>query len=193
MSLEARKIFNFEEQRANDILQAIKTITPVISIIREWGKAENELTDVTTKVAELKENISALRKSLNIILKEDVKQAINNEIKDQLVELEKFSRKKETLKEKCERHESEIVDYQRYVKLFQDINTHIMELVFKVYSFEKDDEFFAMIFMFIINESRNLDARYLIQKYQSHRWSNSFLLLSNGLNYMLKQLQENKI
>ena len=193
MSSEARKPFYIEEQRAKDILQAIKTITPVISIIRDWGKAENELTEVTIKVAELEENISALRKSLNIILNEDVNQAINNEIKDQLEELEKVSSKKETLKEKCEKLESEIIDYQRYVKLFQDINTHIMELVLKAYSFEKDDEFFAMIFMFIINESRNLDARYLVQKYQSNRWPNTFLLLSNGLNYMLKQLQENKI
>ena len=193
MSSEARKTFCIEEQRAKDILYAIKAISPVIEIIRAWGDAENELTEVTTKVNQLQENISALSKSFNILDIEDAKTAVNNEIKKQEEKLLKFSSRRERLKEKCDDLENEIVEYQKYAKRFQDINTHIMELVLKEYSFEKDDEFLAMIFMCIINESRNLDSRYLVQRHQSNRWPNTFLLLSNGMNYMLTQLKERNI
>lgn len=193
MSLEARKIFNFEEQRAKDVLQAIKTITPVISIIREWGKVEEEFLDVSDKLRVLKENISTLRKSLNIISDEFIRNNINDKIKKDSEELKELSSKEETLKEKCERLENEIIEYQRYVEIFKDINSDIMELVFKADSFENNDEYLAIIFIVLNIKLTNLDMRYLVKKYQESRWSNTFLLLENGWNSMLKSLKKNKI
>ena len=38
MSEQARKTFNVKEQKAKDVLAAIQTVKPVITLIREWGK-----------------------------------------------------------------------------------------------------------------------------------------------------------
>lgn len=193
MSLEARNTFNSEEQRAKDVLQAIKTITPVISVIKEWGSCEKELIQVADEVTKFKKNISELRESLNIISDEFVRNTINYKIKVDSEELEKISSKKETLKKKCEKLENELIEYKKYAISFKDISDNIMEIVFKENSFENEDEFLAMIFIVLNIDSKFLDIRYHVQKYQASRWPNTFLLLSNGWAYMLQELKQNKI
>ena len=43
MSEQARTVFDIEEQKAKDVLAAIKVVKSVLPIIREWGKKKKNI------------------------------------------------------------------------------------------------------------------------------------------------------
>lgn len=145
MSEQTRKKFDIEEQRANDVIAAIKTIVPLVSVIREWGKVAKELSSVRERLKELELNQETLNRSCEIISNNSVKSAIEEEISIQAKELELFSQRELQLSESYQELDNEIVAYREYMKYFSYVSDEIVDKVLELNSFEDKDEVLAMI------------------------------------------------
>lgn len=118
MSVETRKPFNIEEQRAKDLLAATRTITPVISLIREWGKAEKELEEVCGEVKKISKEIKTIKDALKILSGNQVIEALQIAEKEKCELHNQLYTKTKELQQTCDDFEKEVISYQDYTKQF---------------------------------------------------------------------------
>lgn len=186
MSEQARQVFKIVEQRSKDTLRVIKTIAPVISIIREWGKVERELSEIDEKIKELKIQKEGLTKALDIISDEYAKLAIEKQLSKVTSELMQSCLTKNELRERCKIHEDEVISYQEYAKLYNWINTIDIEK-----AIINGEEFLAIMFL-VYNRGINSDCEfdYIRKKFPQKVQSYAYL---RRWNRMLESIKENKI
>lgn len=186
MSEQARKVFYIEEQKAKDVLAAIKAIEPVISLIRVWGKTEQELLTAEQEEKRLKEEIDAIDVTIKL-LTGDIVGALAEEHDKRCRAYRETQGKCEELREKCKNFEAEVISYQEYVKLYNWENTYI-----KPYSFETKEEILALLF-YLYNVKFTNDS--IIKSLFLQKWFNnqSCYYLEDGWNRMLEGLKANKI
>lgn len=192
MSEQARKRFDIEEQREKDLLQVVKNITPVIPLIREWGKTEKKLSITEKEEERLKEEIGALDMTIKL-LKGDIRVALAREHDQRCEELRKIREQCEELRNACEDFESEVHSYERYTelynwgKIFQLLNSD---------TFQNNEEVLALMFLiynggaytmkmnnFFLSSSL-LNKKFNDQKYRA---------LTHGWDTMLEALKANEI
>ena len=186
MSVETRKPFNIEEQRAKDLLAAIKTITPVISLIREWGKAEKELEEVCGEVKKISKEIKTINDALEILSGNQVIEALQIAKKEKCELHSQLYTKREELKQICDGFEKEVISYQDYTKQFRKwINRDVLT-EFVLTKLKTQNQYWALLFLVY-----NADNEIAFVK--SYLKGINFYpdVLGNGWNYMLKYLKNN--
>ena len=185
MSTEERKKFNIEEQRAKDLLAATKTITPVISLIREWGKAEKELEEICGEVKKLSKDIGILRNALELIDGGD--KLIISEVKERKCQLHnQLYTKREELKQICDGFEKEIISYQEYTKQFSKwINRDVLT-EFVLTKLKTQNQYWALLFLVYNADNEIAFVKSYLKGINFHPD-----VLDKGWNYMLKYLKNN--
>lgn len=156
MSEQARKAFDLEEQQAKDVLAAIKTMVPVISLIREWGKVGQELQEANNEEMRLEEEIASIGKTLGMLSGKAI-------IDDLAEERNKRCRRHAKIKEKCEKlqhkydeYEREVMSYQNYASLFGVKYVRGIYIALEQNSFNGKDEFLALFF-FLHNKEGGIE------------------------------------
>lgn len=193
MSENTRKKFDIEEQRARDYITAIKTIVPLVSIIREWGKVAKELSSVRERLKELELNQETLNRSCEIISNNSVKSAIEEEISIQAKELELFSQKELQLSEMYFELEEEIKTYREYMDDFLYVSDKIVDKVLELNSFENKEEVLAMLCFFnhVDNNYCDDDRMLAIARGYGIVESGNEIQICSGWNAMLNYLMNN--
>lgn len=190
MSENARTVFNIEEQKAKDVLAAIQTVKPVISLIREWGKITKEYTQLKEDNAKLSEEIASIKKVIaltctGLTLQNDLWQIVNNKSS----EYEEAKEKEEELKSIYDNMEKEIIFYREYVNLFNWVDKNIVEEVVKLNDFENKEEFLSMIFLFL---NANV-SKYNLKPLYCFIGREGYCAIHNGWNWMLDKLKSNEL
>ena len=153
MNTEIRKPFSLEEQRAKDLLAAIKTVTPVIDLIREWGKQEKEYNEVMEKEKALSKEIESIRYVREISYTEgELRDSLSTILERKEASYKEVSEKVKKLKAICDSYENEVINYRKYVKLFIDVDEDAMLDVLELELLKTKDEGLAIVF-FVVNQS----------------------------------------
>ena len=190
MSQQARTVFNIEEQKAKDVLAAIKVVQPVISLIREWGNITKEYTQLKENNAKLSEEITSIRKVIaltctGLMLQNDLCQIVDKKSS----EYEESKEKEEELKDIYDNMEKEIITYREYADLFNWIDQNIVEKVVKLNNFEDQEEFLSMIFLFLNANVR----KYYLKPLNCFVGRKGFSAIHNDWDWMLEKLIANEI
>lgn len=183
MEKKARKVFDLNEQQAKDVLAAIKAIVPVISLIREWGKAEQELSKVKSDNLRLRTEVESLEKTTEILSDSDIVEKLKEETEKKKKEYQENNEKKVGLKEKCEAYEDEVICYQDYAEMFSWIDDDVFKKTSELSSFEDEEEILAMAFL-LLNSGTNLKG------FHSFDMDN---IIALGWNDMLRMLKANEL
>ena len=150
MSENARTVFNIEEQKAKDVMAAIKAVQPVLSLIREGGKVKKEYTQLREDNVKLSEEIASIKKVIELTcrglsLEKDLMQILNNKSS----EYEKSKKREEELKCIYDNMGKEVTLYQEYANMFNWIDKSIIEKVLNLSNFEDKEEYLSMMFLFL--------------------------------------------
>lgn len=195
MSEQARKVFNIEEQRAKDILAAIKTISPVIPLIREWGIAEQQLLPVKEEEKKLKEEIELIKNTINL-LEDRVIALLAKEHNKRCRAYSEIYEKCEELKQKCKFYESQVIYYREYAELFSWVDIKDLKKLLDLNYFQDKDEFLSMVFLALNNnnnKSPTLGEWQSLEKSLKISIKDVGSIFLNGWNYMLKKLKANEL
>jgi len=194
MSEKARTVFNIEEQKAKDVLAAIKVVQPVLSIIRYWGVKEKEYEKVSENNAELAKQMESIAHVCGLTceglaLKEELSQLL----KDKSSKHKEFSQREKELKCICTDLEEEVILYQKYAKMFSWIDKDIIEKVLNLNNFDNKEEFLSMMFLFLNAGISYYNLKPLNFFIGKEGYYTNVLLSSGGWNNMLKYLKSNKL
>lgn len=191
MSEQARQVFDIEEQQAKDVLEAIKTIVPVISLIREWGKVEQELEGANKEEMRLEEEIASIGKTLGMLSGTDIINGLAEERNKRCRRYAKIKEKCEKLQTKYDEYEQQVMSYQKYTSLFGVKYVHGIYRALEQNSFDGKDEFLALFF-FLHNKEGGIEFyEWSHVKERFEEQLNSILLCD--WNAVLAALKANKI
>ena len=192
MSQQARKVFDIEEQKAEDVLAAIKVVQPVLSIIREWGGKTQEYTKLTEDNSRLSNEIASIKHVVGLTctlstLAEELCEILDNKT---LVYKESI-KKEEELKNICSDMEKEVLLYQEYAKLFSWIDRSTIEKLLNLSHFSEKEEYLSMMFLL-------LNAGISHHNLEPLKWSkftdrSYYIRLNGGWNWMLEKLMANEL
>lgn len=194
MSEQARKVFNIEEQKAKDVLAAIKTVQPVLSIIREWGVKEQEYKHVSENNKKLSEEISSLKHVIGLTCKGlDLEKDLSEILETRSSEYEVSLKGEAELKCICDKLEGEVLLYQEYAKMFSWIDKDIIEKVLNLNNFDDKEEFLSMMFLFLNASISYYNLKPLNLFIGKEGYYTNVFLSSGGWNNMLEYLKSNKL
>lgn len=189
---QARQVFDLEEQKAKDVLEAIQAVKPVISLSREWGRIYREYGQIDN--ASLAKEIESIRYVIGLTctgseLAEQLRQILDKKSS----EYEASLKNEKEIKGIYDAIEEEICLYQSYAKLFNWIDKSVIERVLRLNDFEDKEEYFSMMFL-LLNANiftHNLEPlRCFINK--EGYYANA-LISSNGWNWLLNKLMLNEL
>lgn len=195
MSEQARTVFNIEEQKAKDVMAAIKVVQPVLSIIRKWGKVTKEYTQLTEDNLKLSEEIASIKKVIELTcsglsLEEDLNKILNNKSS----EYEKSKKREEELKKISSDMEKDVLLYQEYAKLFNWIDHCIIEKVLNLHNYEDKEEYLSMMFLIFnagISEQNLYPLKCCTMLREKHQ--HYYVRVNCGWNWMLNKLLLNEL
>jgi len=198
MREQARQVFDIEEQKAKDVLAAIRVVKPVISICREWGRKYREYSQIDN--ASLDKEIESIKYVIGLTctgaaLAEQLRQILDKKSS----EYEASLRKEKELKGIYDAIEEEICLYQSYAKLFNWIDKSVIERVLRLNNFEDKEEYFSLMFLLLNADisTHNLEPlRCFINKEGYHAnalISNNGRISNNGWNWLLNKLMLNEL
>lgn len=191
MSEQARKIFDIEEQQAKDVLAAIQVIVPVISLIREWGKVEQELYAAKNEEIMLREEIEALSRISELLPDISIIDEISGECNKRSKKSTEVEVKCKELQTKYDEYEQQVMSYQKYTSLFGVKYVHGIYRALEQNSFDGKDEFLALFF-FLHNKEGGIEFyEWSHVKERFEERLNSILLCD--WNAVLAALKANKI
>ena len=185
MSENARTVFNIEEQKAKDVMAAIKVVQPALSLIREEGKIKKEYIQLKEDNAKLSEEITSIKKVIaltctGLTLQNDLWQIVNNKSS----EYEESKEREEELKIIYDNMEKEVILYQEYAKLFNWVDNNVIEEVLKSNDFEEKEKFLAMMFLFL---NSNI-SKYNLGPLHCFAGREGYHAIHQGWNWMLNKL-----
>ena len=153
MSTEIRKAFNLVNQKEKDILAAVKNIIPVISVIREWGKIEQEYNLALIEKNKVLTEIKSIEHVLEIAFSGDeIKEPLSKQLEKKKENVQELWNKTQRLKKTCEYLELEVMEYQSYARLFSWINEEDFKKAVK--SLSSREENLAIIFLALNSGAR---------------------------------------
>ena len=191
MSQQARTVFNIEEQKAKDVLAAIKVVHPVLAIIREWGVKEKDYEKVSEYNVELSKQMDSIATVCGLACKGlPLEQKLSQMLKNKASEHNETCKRESELKRICDDLEGEVVLYQEYAQMFSWIDKSIIEKVLHLSNFEDKEEYLSMMFLF-------LNAGISDYNLEPLKWSvfnerSYYIRLSSGWNWMLEKLKANE-
>jgi len=148
MSTEERKVFDIEEQEVKDVSSVIKTITPVISIIREWGKREKEFKTAQEEVANLLCEINAIEGTITVL--SDKNSTVHQELVKELNKRDdmynKAKKRRDNLQILCGNLEEEVISYRNYARLYNWVTDATINTTIHNNLIESEEAYLAVIF-----------------------------------------------
>lgn len=183
MSEQARTVFDIEEQKAKDVLAAIKVVKSVLPIIREWGKKEEKYKNLSTYNQKLSEQI----RSINLTIAETDNRHLYPLLKDKNSEYDESSKREAELKCICDNLEGEVFLYQKYAKIFSWIDKSIIEKVLNLNNFKDKEEYLSMMFLLLNADISEYNLKPMNQR------SYYYIGFTYGWNWMLNKLKQNEI
>lgn len=194
MNEQARTVFNIEEQKAKDVLAAIQVVHPVISIIREWGKVEQEYEKTVNYNIKLSEEIKSIKYVLGITCTADeLKERLSEILEDKFSEYKTSMQKEEKLKIICDDMENEVILYQQYANMYTWIKKNNIKRILDIKSFEDKEEYLSLMFLLLNANLAYYDLRTLYYFNDREEYQINSLISCNGWNNMLKKLKSNEI
>jgi len=174
MSTEERKVFDIEEQEVKDVSSVIKTITPVISIIREWGKEEKEFKAVQEKSSNLLCEIDAIDRTINVFddKTSTIYKVLVEECNKRTDRYNKLEGRRINLQKLCSNLEKEVVSYRNYARLFNWVTDGIIDGIRASNLIESEEECLTLLF-FMHN---------IYTPYETGRAAIKCYLASKGMN-----------
>lgn len=191
MNENPRKEFNFQEQKVKDLISMIRTITPLVSVIREWGRVGNERAELKAKVEKFNRNIKNLKDVCTIISNDSAIAVIEEEIRNQTIELADSSRRNLLSIRIYDSLEREIINYRDYMNHFSGINDTIVNKILKLNFFENEEEFIAMLCLFNSIDSNLCDNNKLLENAKENGFEEGIEIINtcrgwnNILNYLI--------
>lgn len=152
MSGEARKVFDIEEQKAKEIITAIKAAAPVIPLIREWGRYEKELCDLTVKIKELQKVIDAIAITIESVEDNSLKEQLQKEVDIRVTNYNVAKIREGELQGICKNIEEEVISYQKYAKLHGWVTLDNLKKALELEPFEEDKDLLPVMF-FVYNRN----------------------------------------
>lgn len=187
MSENTRKVFDSREEEVKDLSLVIQTITPVISLIREWGRTERKLSNTAKKMRSLEEENDALDATIKLV-KGDIVSILAKEHDKRCEALKKI---REKLENACEDFEGEVISYQEYTQRYKWATASHIEMLLKSNSCMDYEWTLALIFLVHNNKSINLFEWNRLVEYIQENVKETFLI--EDWNTMLEALKENRI
>lgn len=164
MNTEKRKVFNLEDQKVKDILAAIKTITPVISLISVWGKKERAYEEVSDDVKKVSKDIKILRDAAKILSDQQAKELLSKTEREKYDLYQALSQKEEILKRECKELEDEVNAYVNYAKKWVGITKNTIDRLISLNSYTKYDDAMALLFFaHITTDYTSIERRKIIR------------------------------
>lgn len=195
MSSEARKVFDVEEQKAKEIITAIRAVASVIPLIRDWGKYQTELYDVTEKLKELDEIIDAMAITINSIEKDSLKQQLQIELHERNENYNIHKMREMELQGICENIEKEVISYQKYAKLHGWATFDDLKKALELEPFEEYEDLLSIMFFVYnrnsSNSSNEKEKLFIEDRYSINNEKSSFIF--KDWNEMLESLKSNLI
>lgn len=196
MSEQARKTFNVKEQKAQDVLAAIQTVKPVISLIREWGKRLERYKSLAYKNQKLSEEISSIKLTISLTINEsDLERQLTAILENKSSEYTESIKEETKLKSICEDLEKEINLYKEYAASFNWVDKTILKALLGLNSFEDKEEFLSMMFIFFLSKLYNNSCNLkLMQRFKGRaEYCYNPFARENGYNEMFEKLMQNKL
>lgn len=195
MNSEARKVFDVEEQKAKEIITAIKAIAPVIPLIREWGRFEKELYNVTVKIEELHKITDAIAITIEAVEDDSLKEQLQRELNTRVINHNVAKIRESELQDICNNIEKEVISYQKYARIHGWVTLDNLKEALKLEPFEEEKDLFSIMF-FIYNRnsvesSKEKEKSFIKDRYSINKEICSFIL--QDWNTMLDSLKSNKI
>lgn len=195
MSSEARKVFDIEEQKAKEIIAAIKAVAPVIPLIREWGRYEKELYNVTVKIEELHKITDAIAITIEAVEDDSLKEQLQRELNTRVINYNVAKIRESELQDICNNIEKEVISYQKYARIHGWVTLDNLKEALKLEPFEEDKDLFSIMF-FIYNRnsmesSKEKEKSFIKDRYSINKQICSFIL--QDWNTMLDSLKSNQI
>ena len=195
MSSEARKVFDIEEQKAKEIIAAIKASAPVIPLIREWGRYEKELYNVTVKIEELHKITDAIAITIEAVEDDSLKEQLQRELNTRVINHNVAKIRESELQDICKNIEKEVISYQKYARIHDWVTLDNLKEALKLEPFEEEKDLFSIMF-FIYNRnsvesSKEKEKSFIKDRYSINKEICSFIL--QDWNTMLDSLKSNKI
>lgn len=151
MSETARKMFDISEQLAEDLIRTIEVISPVITVIREWGKCEQEYRKAKDQSENLKEQLESFRKTISFLCEDDpTRKALEAKYEVLQQAAEAYKQKAKSLDEANRQYEQEVVDYMAYSRIL-NVNEKIWNKVLESMKVDNDN---ALCILFILHTGR---------------------------------------
>ena len=153
MNTETRKQFNVLEQRVKDLLAAIRTITHVIDLIREWGKKEKEYNEVMEKRNTLIKEIESIKYVIGISYTGgELKESLSTVLEEKVNSHEAVTRQLQQLESICNIYENEVINYQLYAQSLIADEDLMLEVLF-LELLKTKDEGLAIVFLVVNQDS----------------------------------------
>ncbi len=146
MYKKVRKEFKCYEQILKNYRNTVKTVTPVISIVKRLGDVERNLAAARKECATLAFNLETLEEVIDM-LKVPIKK-LASECKKKTIS---FNKKKEeciTLKNEQDNLEQQIEEYEAYASIFDWPDIQYIKDVINEDGFTKENYYAAMFLMF---------------------------------------------
>lgn len=146
MYKKVRKEFKCYEQILKIYLDAIKTVTPVISIVKKLGEVERNLAAARKEYETLASNIETLEEVIDM-LKVPIRKLASEREKKQY----RLNKKEEeciALENEQDNLEQQIEEYEAYASIFDWPDIQYIKDVINVDGFTKKNYYAAMFLMF---------------------------------------------
>lgn len=194
MSEETLKEFNLEEQKAKDIEAAVKTIIPVISIIRKWGK--------TKEVCEWYQNENNIMYGMLKISENKLSSTDKKFVKDKAIPeyeemFERYQKTCSIIKEyfyNLSQFENLVNQYKEYASLFNWITVKDVEKTLGLYDFS-EDEILSLLFLVLNNYNVSLiyKDKSMVEIFKSRINFNVGLIFSSGIECLIEKIKRGQL
>lgn len=112
---EAVRRFDIKEQWKKDLVGAIATAKPIVSLIRNCGKLEKMLSEIVTKIKNLEEDESCFEQASSKASIDETREFLGKEIERVKEKMGELCRRKGNLQEECDEINGDINKYIQYL------------------------------------------------------------------------------
>lgn len=190
----ALKEFNLEEQKSKDLITAVKTIIPVISIIRKWGKRKRtcEYYQIENKI--MYRRIEVIEHKMSSIDEDYVENIVIPEYEEMTARYKETCSIIKEYSHVLEQFESSVNKYKEYATLYSWITVKDVEKTLNLNTFS-EDEILSLLFLILNNYNASLiyKDKSMIEMFEPITNFNVGLIFSSGIDFMIEKIKRGQL
>lgn len=194
MHEEIRKEFNFKEQKVKDIILAVDTIFPVISIIRKWGESEKEYNICKQEIKTMQHTLNDISDKMDTASVEQLRDILMPEFEEIQRKYDETLSKIKQIYNICKTYEREVIQYQKYARLFNWITISDLTNVLEIFKPLSEERLTILFIIFNNNDnSISIDEYDTLMEMFNSSVKNMDLILLLGWDYVVKKLKSGEL